>query len=112
MTDFARKADEIMRGATNRALAKASHDLRAEVKAATPKGETGDASAGWVFNRRAEDVDFFRGEALSLENHIPYAVKLENGLSKQAPNGMLVPTLERLPGLVEAAAREERDRGE
>lgn len=112
MADFTDKANEIMRRATNRALAKASADLRDEVVRATPKGETGDASEGWVFNRDPETVDFFRGEALSLQNAVPYAVKLENGLSKQAPNGMLAPSLEKLPALVEAAGRDEGERGE
>lgn len=107
MDDFTRKADEIMRTATNRALAKASKDLRSEVEDATPKGDTGNARRGWKFDRDPDTVDFFGGETLTLKNDEPYAMKLERGASKQAPNGMLAPSLEKLPDLVEAAGREE-----
>lgn len=104
------KADEIMRNATNRALARAARDLRSEVQDGTPKGDSGKARAGWRFDRDPDSVDFFGGETLTLKNDEPYAMKLERGASKQAPNGMLAPSLEKLPGLVDEAGREEGQR--
>ena len=104
MSGFASKANGLMRAATNATLAEASVDLNAEVVAATPKGPSGNAADGWQFNRDPGQVDFFRGEALILQNNVPYAKKLEEGSSKQAPGGMLAPSLEKLPEIVEHIA--------
>lgn len=48
--------------------------------------------------------DFTKGESIFVANGLPYIEELENGSSKQAPNGMVELTLAELAPVLDAAA--------
>jgi hypothetical protein len=48
----------------------------------------------------------FAGQVVFISNSLPYSVRLENGSSKQAPNGMVRVTVERFQGIVNSAIAE------
>ena len=50
------------------------------------------------------ETDFFRGGKLFLTNGVPYIKKLEEGSSKQAPQGMIAVTVAELRLFVERIA--------
>ncbi len=48
------------------------------------------------------------GHVHTITNNVPYALRLEDGYSKQAPNGMVGLTVQRWQSIVSAAAAEVR----
>lgn len=52
--------------------------------------ETDDKSGSATISKGASEVGRFKvGDQLFILNHLPYAIELENGHSKQAPSGMV-----------------------
>lgn len=57
--------------------------------------DTGNFMAAWQLNQLAPDV-------FELYNPLEYASFLEDGWSDQAPNGVVGPAIEELPGLLQS----------
>ena len=68
-----------------------------------------DASGAATIAKVVDTLKELRpGDTFTLVNNVPYILALEDGSSKQAPQGMLKRNLERFPGVVRAAADEVR----
>lgn len=55
---------------------------------------------------QAETMKLQAGEVIYLTNSLPYILRLENGWSQQAPQGMVKLTVQRWRPIVDAVARE------
>jgi hypothetical protein len=64
-------------------------DFERTVRAETPI-RTGNARRNWQQSKRANKRGF------EVENRVPYIERLEQGHSKQAPRGMIGPTLTKI----------------
>lgn len=51
------------------------------------------------------DYDFTKGDSVFITNSVPYIRPLENGHSKQAPNGMVKVTVAEFKDIVESAGK-------
>ena len=61
-----------------------------------PQGKEETKIAGEVLSKGATKIDGFKAgqnKSIHISNNLPYAARLENGYSKQAPAGMLDLTL-------------------
>lgn len=68
-------------------IEKISTDVLATVKKYTPI-KLGTARQGWRIARSSKGN--------SIVNRVPYIGRLEEGLSRQAPNGMIEPTIKEI----------------
>jgi hypothetical protein len=75
----------------NTYLNRVIQDLKVELTRETPK-KTGRASRGWRQSGRYDVAK--QGEQEILRNDTPYVALLEEGRSKQAPHGMINPSIE------------------
>lgn len=107
MEDFGAKATAIVRESVNRVAAEACEFAKDRTVELTPKGATGNAKAGWRFEKDPKSIDFYAGESAILRNDEPYMKKLEWGSSKQAPTGMLNVTLREVPAEIERLGTKE-----
>lgn len=97
---------------TNKAIRKIALDLSARIIQATPV-DTGRARANWMLGIGTPDLstssdedksghtttasvmsglenyNYESGHSIFITNSLPYIARLENGHSKQAPNGMV-----------------------
>lgn len=62
-----------------------------QARAHTPI-RTGNARRNWT--KEVKDRDF------TIENRVPYIERLEQGWSKQAPNGIIMPTIKSVRGQI------------
>lgn len=70
-------------------IQKLSEEVNATAKATTPI-KTGRARKGW--NKKTNPQGF------TVENRVPYIERLEAGASRQAPKGIIGPTLSKVKG--------------
>ena len=70
-------------------VAQLAADVEREIKKNTPI-KTGNARRNWKKTVRQKDFD--------VTNKVPYIERLEAGASRQAPQGMLKPTLTTIKG--------------
>lgn len=71
--------------------------------------ETGaiDKSGGNAISKAASTVQGAKGgDVIYLTNTLPYILRLEEGSSTQAPNGMVALTVQEYPGVVQKAVSE------
>lgn len=59
--------------------------------------DTGTARDGWVLAQE--------GSVATINNDVPYIDELEEGSSKQAPNGMVRITLEEVPDILDTVLK-------
>lgn len=69
-----------------------SRDLYLEIIKTTPK-RTGAASRAWTHPEKVSEVDF---EKVITTNSLPYVPRLEDGYSKQAPDGFIQPSIDKI----------------
>lgn len=69
-----------------------SRDLYLEIVKTTPK-RTGAASRAWTKPEKVSEADF---DKVITTNSLPYVPRLEEGYSKQAPDGFIEPSIEKI----------------
>ena len=70
-----------------------------------------DSSGQGSINRVNTTVgEFVPGQRIYITNSLPYAIPLEHGHSKQAPQGMVMITVNEFVSKVEALAKQIKDR--
>ena len=67
-------------------------DLYLEIVKTTPKA-TGAASRAWTKPEKVSDEDL---NAVISTNSLPYVPRLEEGYSKQAPDGFIQPSIDKV----------------
>ena len=71
--------------------------------------DTKDKSGGVTISKGESDLARAKiGDRIFISNNLPYAVRLENGWSLQAPAGMLAITAAEWPGIVSDAVDAEK----
>ena len=65
-------------------------EINNSIKSITPV-RTGRARRGWRYSPR-----FRLGKGGAIHNSVPYINRLDEGASRQAPNGIVVPVLKRI----------------
>lgn len=79
--------------------------IGAPVEQATAnEDKDGGATTGTILSGLA-DYDYQSGKPIFITNSVPYITALENGHSKQAPNGMVKITVAEFQNYVEGAGR-------
>jgi len=73
------------------AIQKVADEVQTKAKANTPI-RTGNARKNWT-KKVSEDK-------FNVENRVPYIERLEAGASRQAPRGIVSPTLNQLKGVI------------
>lgn len=86
VTPSAKMVTNQLANAVTDAVRQISRNLFAEVKRFTPV-KSGRARDGWKFRKRNE---FQYG----ISNKVPYIQRLDEGYSKQAPNGIVRPAVQ------------------
>lgn len=119
---------EKTKGRVNQVVRKVVFDVDARLITKTPV-DTGMAQSNWMLSsgtystattdehdltgaiglKRAADFianyDFTKGDSVFITNSMPYIGPLENGHSKQAPNGMVKVTVAEFKDIVENAGK-------
>lgn len=67
-------------------------DIYLEIVKTTPRA-TGAASRAWTRPEKVSAGDF---DAVITTNRLPYVPRLEEGYSKQAPDGFIQPSIEKI----------------
>jgi len=81
-----------LRVETHSDLNRMFRDLYLEIVKTTPKA-TGAASRAWTRPEKVSPNDF---NAVITTNTLPYVERLEEGYSKQAPDGFIQPSIEKI----------------
>ena len=69
-----------------------NRDIYLEIIKTTPK-RTGQASRAWTKPEKVSPDDF---DAVITTNRLPYVPRLEEGYSKQAPDGFIQPSIDKI----------------
>lgn len=127
-----RNANRVVGGDVNKLMRALSLEALRRIMLKTPV-DTGRARANWNVSIDAPDTstneaatiagapakqaeggarivgaDFFAGDEIYITNGLPYIKPLEDGHSKQAPQGMVAVTVQELKPLVDQIARKAR----